>query len=126
MTAISTSWIFAQYNPGVEYRSSPNNPDIVQRRKKASLTRYKLHFGNLPFSSVEGSIEAGNSIESYNGAIQRTLDADVNYICTEHILDQEGGQGSEMWKETQIWEAYSDWYDWTTIEDDLGTGNPFS
>ena len=121
----STDWIFSQYDPGVEYRSSPSNPDVVQRRKKASYTRYKLHFGAMTFTNDEGSIETGNSLSSYNGTVEGAPLGSIKYICTSHILDQEAGQGSEMWKETQVWESYSDWYDWTTIQADLGISNPF-
>lgn len=124
-----TDWIFGSYDPGVEYRSKPDDPDVVQRRKKFVFTRYRLSCEQLPTASAEGQITSATSLGADNGEAVGTRPLSSNaqkFICTEVRLDNEGGQGSGMYRATEVWEAYSDWYDWTTIEADLGTANPFT
>lgn len=122
-----TNWIFASYDPATEYRSSPDNPDITQRRIRASLTRYRLVFGSFTgYGGSEGTIVDGSSIQFSNGGVAtETLTAYQKWICTEDRLDNEGGQGSDMSKQTQVWETFSEWRDWVTLEADLGISNPF-
>lgn len=127
--ASETGWIFGSYDPGVEYRSKPDDPDVVQRRKKFVFTRYKLSQDQLPTVAYEGDIVPASTLGADNGEIggERPLSSNAQkFICTEVRLDNEGGQGSGMYRATEVWEAYSDWYDWTTIEADLGTANPFT
>jgi hypothetical protein len=126
----STDWIFSKFDPGIEYRSKPESPDIVQRRGKATYARYRLHFGVITFASREGKTAAPSSLESTNGNAEGspttgTPSGGNLYILSDHALDNEGGQGSGMWRETQVWETYGPWEDWETLEDDLGY-NPLS
>ena len=121
----STGWIFGKFDPGVEYRTKPGDEEVVQRRKKLTYVRFRNHFGSITFNNAEGTISPANDLESTNGGVTAKPSGTSKMIMSDHSLDQEGGQGSAMWRETEVWEAYTDWTDWTTIETDLGITNPF-
>lgn len=126
-----TGWIFGSFDPSVEYRSKPGDEDVVQRRKKAQYTRYRLLAGPVVYTASEGKIANASDIESSNGTFeaistQGRPTGSERWICSEDRLDNEGGQGSGMWRQTQVWEAFAAWYDWTSIESDLGVTNPFT
>ena len=125
--AAETGWIFGRLDPSVEYRSKPGDESVVQRRKVITFVRYRLSFDQLPTASTEGTIVAANTLSADNGEITgaRSLTGSYSVILTDVVLDNEGGQGSGMYRATETWQAFSDWYDWTTIEADLGVTNPF-
>ena len=125
-----TGWIFGRFDPGVEYRSKPGDESVVQRRKVATFVRYRLSCEQLPTRSDEGTIRIVSLLTASNGeAIGERYLADpavsAKMILTDVVIDNEGGQGSGMYRATETWQYFSDWYDWTTIEDDLGVSEPF-
>jgi hypothetical protein len=124
-----TGWIFGRYEPGAEYRSKPGDESVVQRRKVATFVRYKLSCEQLPERGTEGETADISSLGASNGEIagERVISstAAAKMILTDVAIDNEGGQGSGMYRATETWQHFSDWYDWTTLETDLGTTNPF-
>ena len=123
----SSGWIFGKFDPGAEYRSKPGDENTVQRRKKINYVRYRIHSGAINFVNQEGTIAVSNTLSSTNGtgASGAPLGS-ANMILSDHVLDNEAGQGSAIWRETESWEAFSNWVDWTTITADLGVTDPFS
>ena len=125
--AAETGWIFGRYDPSVEYRSKPGDESVTQRRKVWTFIRYRLSCEQLPTVSAEGTIKEANELEANNGEAigSRAFTSTTKFILTDVVLDNEGGQGSGMYRATETWQAFSDWYDWTTLEADLGVTNPF-
>ena len=123
--AQSTGWIFGKFDPGMEHRNKQGSDTVVERRKKVVYVRYRLHFGAITFSNQEGTISVATDLASTNGTgASGSPLGSTSFILSDHTLDNEGGQGSAMWRETEVWEAFSTWEVWDTIEDDLGV-NPF-
>lgn len=117
-----TNWIFGGYEPGVEFRAKPGEEEIVQRRKRLMLTRIKLSCDEIPTVGSIGSTAAASTITASNGDAQIAIsnDGEFNVLLTGLKLDNEAGQGSNMYRATEVWEAFSEWTDWTTLAEDLG------
>ena len=117
-----TDWIFGGFEPGIEFRAKPGAEEIVQRRKKLRLTRYKLSCDELPDVGEIGETAEATTITASNGAAQIAISTSGTYnvLLVEAKLDNEAGQGSNMYRGTEVWESYSPWSDWTTLQDDLG------
>jgi len=118
----STGWIFGKYDPGVEYRTKPGEEDIIQVRRKVTYVRYRFHFGAINFSNQEGRVYGLNFLDSSNGlniTLSPTGSEATNALLVDHTLENEGGQGSGMFKETEVWDTFSNYSDMTT--DDVTT-----
>ena len=125
--AAETGWIFGSFDPSVEYRSKPGDESVTQRRKVYTFVRYRLSFDQLPTASAEGTIVAANTLSADNGESTgpRSMTGTYNFLLIDVTLNNEGGQGSGMYRATETWVAFSNWYDWTTLESDLGISSPF-
>ena len=115
-------WMFAGFEPGIEFREKPTDASAEQKREFVVYRRKRRGKGNVNFTSEQGSTKVPTSIKSDLSGSDRnkfpTAPSGLSkFICTRDTLRPIGGDGSGIVEEEQEWTGYTAWADYDAATD---------